>query len=135
MLAMLHQGVADPLALPECDAYCPRWGEVIEALWSSGHVQRGTLTLTDKGRERIGAVLIKQRNRLPDLSPAGSVLPFKVHVAPMGSGNQVVEDEKVWSFISEFMRKTLGLEMEAAALGMLAHAQRDKPCVTNSTWR
>ena len=61
-----------------------------------------------------------RRQQLPDLSPEGRLLPFKVHVAPMGSGSQVVEDEKVWSFISESMRKTLGLEMEAAALGALA---------------
>ncbi len=54
------------------------------------------------------------------------MLPFKVHVAPMGSGSQVVEDEQIWNFISEHMRKTLGLEMEAAALGAVAHAQRDK---------
>jgi hypothetical protein len=71
-------------------------------------------------------VLIQHRNRLPDLSPAGKVLPFRVHVAPMGSGNQVIEDEKVWDFITESMRKTLGLEMEAAAIGAVAHAQRDK---------
>jgi tetratricopeptide (TPR) repeat protein len=31
----------------------------------------------------------------------------------------------VWSDITEHLRKTLGLEMEAAALGVLAHAQRD----------
>jgi hypothetical protein len=55
--------------------------------------------LTEEGRKQIGAVLIKHRNRLPDLSPAGTVLPFNVHVAPMGSGNQVIEER-----IEEFMR-------------------------------
>ncbi|WP_240486447.1 tetratricopeptide repeat protein, partial [Hyalangium minutum] len=126
VLAQLHQGVADPSALPECDVYCPQWEKVIEDLWKTGCVEHGTLSLTDSGRTRIQALLIKHRQRFPDLSPEGAVLPFKVHVAPMGSGSQVVEDEKIWTFISESMRKTLGLEMEAAALGAVAHTQRDK---------
>ena len=126
VLAQLHQGIADPSALPECDVYCPQWEKVIEDLWETGCVKHGTLSLTDSGRERIQTLLIKHRQRFPDLSPAGEVLPFKVQVAPMGSGSQVVEDEAIWTFISESMRKTLGLEMEAAALGAVAHTQRDK---------
>ncbi|CAM3939657.1 tetratricopeptide repeat protein [Corallococcus exiguus] len=126
VLAMLHQGVSDPASHPDCEASCPQWEKVIELLWKSRDVERGTLTLTEKGRKRIGAVLIKHRNQLPDLSPTGTMLPFKVHVAPMGSGNQVVEDEDIWDLITESMRKTLGLEMEAAAIGAVAHAQSDK---------
>jgi tetratricopeptide (TPR) repeat protein/nucleoside phosphorylase len=126
VLAKLNEGVADPSQLPECDERCPQWEKVIESLWRSGDVREGSLSLTDKGRERIERILIKYRNRLPDTSPSGTLLPFKVHIAPMGSGNQVVEDRRIWSFISEHMRKTLGLEMEAAALGALAHAQRDR---------
>ncbi|WNG55263.1 tetratricopeptide repeat protein [Archangium gephyra] len=126
VLAKLHEGIADPSTLPECHEACSQWEKVIESLWTSGHVQDGALALTEEGRRRIGRILIKHRNRFPDISPSGSLVPFKVHVAPMGSGNQVVEDEAVWSFISEHMRKTLGLEMEAAALGALAHAQRDR---------
>jgi tetratricopeptide (TPR) repeat protein/nucleoside phosphorylase len=125
VLLKLAQGVEDPSTLPESAEFCSQWEKVIEALWKAGHVERGTLKLTDKGRKRIGPVMIKHRQRLPDLSPEGKALPFKVHVAPMSSGSQVVEDKRVWSFISEYMRKTLGLEMEAAALGALVHAQRD----------
>ncbi|WP_437544317.1 tetratricopeptide repeat protein [Sorangium sp. So ce367] len=125
VLAKLHEGVADPGALPECEEMCPQWADVIASLWKSGHLHDGRLALTDEGRERIGRILIQQRGRFPDLSPAGALLPFHVHVAPMGSGNKVVEDQAYWSFVSEHMRKTLGLEMEAAALGALAHAQRD----------
>jgi nucleoside phosphorylase/tetratricopeptide (TPR) repeat protein len=126
VLAMLHQGVTDPASHPEREKYCPQWGTVIEALWQSGHVQDGTLTLTEEGRKRIGRILIKHRNQLPDLSPAGEVLPFKVHVAPMGSGNQVIEGKAIWDSIAESMRKTLVVEMEAAAIGAAAHSQRDK---------
>ncbi len=126
VLAKLREGVADPASLPELNDFCPQWEKVIESLWRSGRVQDGTLSLTDEGRAHIGRVLIKHRNRLPDLLPSGSLLPFKVHVAPVGTGNQVIEDERAWSFVSEHMRKTLGLEMEAAALGALVHAQRDR---------
>ncbi|MDC0708263.1 tetratricopeptide repeat protein [Stigmatella sp. ncwal1] len=126
VLAKLQEDVTDPSQHPECEQFCLRWDSVIESLWKSGAVQDGTLLLTEQGRKRIGRVLIKHRNHLPELSPAGSVLPFKVHVAPMGSGNKVVEDHEVWSFVSEHMRKTLGLEMEAVALGALAHAQRER---------
>lgn len=125
VLAKLREGV-DPSAHPELDVFCPQWERVIESLWKSGRVQDGTLSLSEEGRGHIGRILIKHRNRLPDLTPSGAVLPFQVHVAPMGSGSQVIEDEHVWSFVSQSMRKTLGLEMEAAALGALVHAQRDR---------
>jgi nucleoside phosphorylase/tetratricopeptide (TPR) repeat protein len=126
VLAMLHQGVTDPAAHPERERHCAQWETVIEALWKNGHVQDGTLTLTEEGRKRIGRLLIKHRNQLPDLSPAGEVLPFKVQVAPMGSGNQVIEDKAIWDDIALSVRKTLGVEMEAAAIGAVAHSQRDK---------
>ncbi|WP_309894904.1 tetratricopeptide repeat protein [Archangium sp.] len=126
VLTKLRERVEDPSSLPECHEYCPQWEKVIASLWESKHVEDGTLTLSEEGRKRIGRILIQHRNRFPDTSPTGTLLPFKVHVAPMGSGNQVVEDEDVWSFVSDHMRKTLGLEMEAAAIGALAHAQRDR---------
>ncbi|WNG17964.1 NACHT domain-containing protein [Cystobacter fuscus] len=125
VLAKLNAGVTDLVSDSEFERFCPRWEQVIESLWMSGAVQDGELLLTEEGRKKIGRVLVKHRNGLPDLSPSGSLLPFKVHVAPMGSGSQVVEDARVWSYVSEHMRKALGLEMEAAALGALAHAQRD----------
>ncbi len=126
VLTKLREGVEDPSSLPECNEYCPQWEKVIASLWESKLVEDGTLTLSEEGRKRIGRILIQHRNRFPETSPTGTLLPFKVHVAPMGSGNQVVEDEEVWSFVSEHMRKTLGLEMEAAAIGALAHAQRER---------
>ncbi|MDY7230181.1 tetratricopeptide repeat protein [Hyalangium rubrum] len=126
VLLKLAEGVENPSALPESEVYCPQWEKVIDSLWRDEFVHHGTLKLTEAGLQRIGPLRIKYRNRIPDLSPTGQVLPFKIHVAPMGSGNQVIEDERAWGFISEYMRKTLGLEMEAAALGALVHAQRDQ---------
>ncbi|HVG62953.1 MAG TPA: hypothetical protein VNA24_30595 [Hyalangium sp.] len=45
VLAMLYQGVTDPASHPACDVYCPQWPKVIDALWETGHVEHGTLTL------------------------------------------------------------------------------------------
>lgn len=125
VLAKLHEGIEDPASLPECAVWCQQWETVIDSLWKEGHLEEGTLRLTDKGRKRIGAILIRHRNRLPDPSPSETLIPFKVQVAPMGSGSPVVEDEKIWTTTAAYMRKTLGVEMEAAALGALAQAQRD----------
>lgn len=126
VLAKLRDGIADPSSLPECQEFCPQWSRVIEGLWKTGDLQDAKLALAEKGHTRIQRILIKHRNRLPNLTPGGAELPFRVHVAPMGSGNKVIEDTDVWSFVSEHMRKTLGLEMEAAALGALAHTQRSR---------
>lgn len=112
---------------------CPQWEQVIEGLWKERTLADGTkgrlcedgsLVLTEAGRKFIDRELLKRRGRLPDLGPLGETLPFTVHVASFGSGDQVVEDESVWTFIAESMRKTLGLDMEAAALGAIAHYQR-----------
>jgi nucleoside phosphorylase/tetratricopeptide (TPR) repeat protein len=123
VLAKLLQGVADPSQDPESERACPQWDQVITTLWQSRDVKSGTRTLTAKGKKRIKAVLIRHRNQLPDPSPSGMSMPFKVHVAPMGSGNKVIEDPAIWSFVSEHMRTTLALEMEAAALGALVRAR------------
>jgi tetratricopeptide (TPR) repeat protein/nucleoside phosphorylase len=127
VLTKLLQGVVDPSQDPECATACPQWELVIDALWKSGEVKPATRKLTAKGKRRIEAVLIKHRNQFPDLSPVGTLMPFKVHVAPMGSGSKVIEDPAIWPFVSEHMRKTLALEMEAAALGALVLARAHLP--------
>jgi nucleoside phosphorylase/tetratricopeptide (TPR) repeat protein len=49
-------------------------------------------------------------------------LPYHVHVGPIGSGNSVEASGEVWERLATGgMRKTLAVEMEAAAIGRLAH--------------
>lgn len=122
VLDRLQAGIHDPSSEVECAECCPQWAQVIDALWKAKAVRAGTLELTEHGRARIQPIRIKHRG-LPDVSPTGALLPFKVHVAALGSGNKVVEDEAVWGQISTHMRKVLGLDMEAAALGALAQAR------------
>ncbi|HEX2573408.1 MAG TPA: hypothetical protein VH877_27920 [Polyangia bacterium] len=120
-LTRLRDGVTEPWKDPGCAVACPQWKTVIARLWASGDVEKDTLEITAQGRKRIAGVLIQHAGQIPDVSPAGKEVPFGVHVALMGSGNKVIEDPTIWPFVSSFMRKTLGIEMEAAALGMLAN--------------
>ncbi|MCP3137282.1 tetratricopeptide repeat protein [Pyxidicoccus xibeiensis] len=122
-LLKLHEGVTAPWTHPEFEQFCPQWEKVIDGLIESGSLQAPGTKLTDKGRERVESVLFRNKGRLPDLSPKGQLLPFRVHFDPMGSGSQVIEDVTYWNTVTEHMRKTLGLELEAAAIGALAQAQ------------
>jgi len=126
VLAMLHQGVDNPVALPESKDRCPQWSFVIENLWAAGDVKRNTLSITAKGRNRATRVAI-QYPQFPDMSPGGEFMPFQLHVAPIGSGSAVREDVEVWGFLTPHMRKNLALEMEASALAEVvrARAHRD----------
>lgn len=71
-------------------------------------------------------LLLAQMGTLPDTSPAGERYPLRLHVAPIGSGARVIEDDKIWRSVSQAMRKTLGLEMEAAMIGEMAHRLRHR---------
>ncbi|HWO21225.1 MAG TPA: hypothetical protein VNO30_20795 [Kofleriaceae bacterium] len=100
------------------------WAPIVTALRERKLLADTGREPTDEGRRLVDDLLFRHRDKLPDLSAAGTVEPFRLHVAPMGTGARVVEDEKIWSFITQAMRKTLGLEMESAALGEVAHRQR-----------
>lgn len=56
--------------------------------------------------------------------------PYHIHVGPMGSGNPVVGYGLIWERLAanQGMRKALAVEMEAAAVGQVAH-ERSLPFV------
>jgi nucleoside phosphorylase/tetratricopeptide (TPR) repeat protein len=110
-------GGEDPSTHAECEARCAQFEEVLESLWSKGWLVDGTLTLTAEGRRYIDRLRLKFRKGLPDPKP------FKVHVGPIGSGNKVMEDPQIFAWLSESVRTVQGLEMEAAAIGAVAHLQ------------
>jgi len=122
VLIKLHEGIANPAALPESKERCPQWSTVIENLWTVGDVKPKTRSLTAKGKKRAAGVAI-QYPQFPDLSPGGEHMPFQLHVQPIGSGSAVREDVGVWGFITPHMRKTLALEMEASALADIVRAR------------
>ena len=100
------------------------WKKLVESLRERKLLAEAGRELTDAGRSAVESLLFDNMGKLPDLSPSAAFQPFQLHVASMASGSQIIEDEKIWAFVSPAMRKTLALEMEGAALGELAHRQQ-----------
>ena len=125
-LLALRDGSSEPWKVFEPPLKDGEWQAIVAELRKRQLLAPTGRELTDEGRRLLDDLLFDHMGQLPDLSPWGALLPFQLHVAPMGTGARVVEDEKIWSFISSTMRKTLGLEMEAAAVGELAHRQHQQ---------
>lgn len=75
--------------------------------------RRGTAIPRRVDQAFLDKLLLEHRGALPDLSPTGALHPFRLHVEAIGSGTRVIEDDQIWTFVSQTMRKTLGLEMAA----------------------
>jgi nucleoside phosphorylase len=107
----------EPYDHADREVRCADYGKVLEQLWKKKFLRDGALTLTDAGRTHI------QKRRM--LHPGGSpeAAAFTVHVGPIGTGSRVVEDPEIFERLSEHMRKVLGLEMEASAIGAIAHLE------------
>ena len=84
----------------------------------------GGLRLTDRGRDRLQ----EMSDRYPDGFPRERAVP-KVHVAPMATGNRVVEDIELFPTIHRYARKTLGIDMEAAAVAAVAEVEGVEHCL------
>ena len=107
----------DPVADVDSQEKCADFDAVLARLWKKKLLEDGTLKLTKAGRKHIERVLLRHRRKLPE--PAA----FRTHVGPIASGSKVVEDAGIFERLSASVRKVLGLEMEAAAIGALAHAR------------
>lgn len=106
-----------PAKHPDRTSRCPSWKAVIEALQREHRVAIGhDLRLTDKGR----TYLARQHAVHPDGPPPDRA--FRVHVAPLASGDKVIEDREIFSRLAKSVRKVSGLEMEGAAIGLVAEA-------------
>lgn len=105
----------DPGVHADQESRCRDRPKVIEKLWKEGLLKDGTRNLTAAGRKRVERLRILYPKGLPE--PA----PFKIHVGPIGTGTAVVKDPDIFDKLSKSMRKTIGLEMEAATIGAIAH--------------
>jgi nucleoside phosphorylase len=117
-LVALHNGDATPGHDFDPNAWAATVAALREQKLLAGR------TLTDEGRRVVEDLLFRYQGRLPDLSAAGEFQPFRLHVAPLASGSQVIEDPAIWDDLAQSVRTVLALEMEGAALGQLAHCQR-----------
>lgn len=92
------------------------WKIVTQALETERIIERdGTsFKLTDAGRDEV------ERSIAFDVDPPER-LPIAIKVGPIASGNVVVKDGVTWDSLKAMgVRSVLGLEMEAAALGIAA---------------
>jgi nucleoside phosphorylase len=125
-LVALRDKVAEPWKAVDPALAAGEWQRIVAALRERKLLAAAGRELTDEGRRFVDDLLFEHMNALPDLSPTGVLHPFRMHVAPMASGARVIEDERIWHFVSQAMRKTLGIEMEVAAIGEMAHRQKPK---------
>lgn len=111
----------EPSQHADFNTACPNWSAVLPRLWRRNWLVE-PLTLTATGR--------KYAEKLALLHPGSLPAPpdFKIHVAPMATGAAVSEDTGIFPRLAKSMRKVLGIEMEASALGALG-AVHDIPVV------
>ncbi|WP_169787097.1 pentapeptide repeat-containing protein [Hyalangium minutum] len=101
---------------PDWRSQCPDLASCIRALRKSGLIDPtpGKLQLTEKGRG------LAAEERLIDPDGKRTDGPFRVHVAPIATGKTVQEDPELFERLSRHVRKVLGAEMEATAMGFVA---------------
>lgn len=76
-----------------------------------------TLSLTEYGRDEV-----ERRKAIHGTTVTAR--PYHIQVGPVGSGNYVAADGNIWNILeNNGMRKIRGVEMEAAAIGQVAHAR------------
>ena len=113
-----------PLDLGERETKCPDWTEVLKRLEKKGLIEVvGGLKLTAAGKKKVA----EHRIRYPNIPPE-SKKP-KSCVAPMGTGSQVKEDLELFPTIEHYMRAVLAVEMEAAAIGIVAEIENVDPFI------
>jgi nucleoside phosphorylase len=91
---------------------CPNWTEVIQRLIKRDWVNQ-SLLLTNDGLAKAKNLRLLYPHELPP------VAEFKIEVAPIGTGAQVVEDKGIFPRLTYSMRKVLGIDMEASGLAAL----------------
>ncbi|MGK3960997.1 pentapeptide repeat-containing protein [Sorangium sp. So ce118] len=113
-----HERAGAPLPTehPELAARCPRYSDLVLLLRKKGLLEKrpGVLKLTKKAKALVQDELLRHPRGLPD-DP-----PLRVHVGPIATGKTVREDPELFSRLRREVRKTLGAEMEAAAIGYVA---------------
>jgi nucleoside phosphorylase len=106
----------DPFQHPDFKTACPDWSSVLNRLWKRKWLVQDALELTPSGQQQANRLKLLYPHAFPE--PSG----FQVHVAPIATGAAVIEDAGIFPRLADSMRKTLGVEMEASALGALGEA-------------
>ncbi|MBL9106379.1 MAG: hypothetical protein JNL82_35985 [Myxococcales bacterium] len=112
----------------ERKARCPDWPEIVHRLVSAGLVRQAgeRLLLTAAGKRRVQA----ERSAHPDGLPPE--LPFRVHIGAIATGKTVERDGELFARLERMVCRTLGVEMEAAAIGHVAETFKRKAVVVKA---
>ena len=107
-----HDGGPAPAAHPDRKRRCPDWADVIRGLEQRGQlaVNAGTLTLTEEGR----AVVAEQKLLYLDGPPRE--LPVGVQFGAVATVASFKGAPDIFDRLRAVERRTIGLDMEAAAL-------------------
>lgn len=104
---------------------CPDWATILERLERKALIKVGRdLTLTKEGRSLAQEISIRSPDGSPEQEGAS-----KAHIAPIGSGTQVIEDPELFPQIALSVRKVLGVEMEGSAIASVAEIEGVDHCV------
>lgn len=118
----------NPIQLETRKTLCPDWLHILSQLRDEELVEivakEHKVKLTNKGKTFVS----EQRIYYPDGIKPEPNTP-KVYVAPMGTGNKVVEDPQLFPTIAQYERKILGIEMEGSAIGIVAAVEDVDYCI------
>lgn len=107
-----------PADHPERRQRCPDWGPVVERARLGDRINLSKkLSLRRDGRSYIQNLRVLH----PDALPGDPVL--RVHLGSLGTGSKVIVDPEVFETLSLMNRRIIGLEMEAAAIGLVAELE------------
>ncbi|MDC0685597.1 AAA family ATPase [Sorangium atrum] len=111
------EGGPAPAAHPDRKLSCPDWLEVIRWLEQNGDIEKhaGALALTDRGR----ATLLEEQTLYPDGHPGEP--PLRVHFGVLATVSSYRAGSDIFDRLRAIDRKTLGLDVEAAAFCDVAH--------------
>lgn len=110
----IRDGLASRDPLPYC--------EVLKSLpidFDLGHkgliaISPAGLSLTNEGAIRRQLLDVANRKRPWATDPE----QIKIHLAPIATASHLQKDPKIWDSVERHVRTTLGIEMEAAAVGV-----------------
>jgi hypothetical protein len=83
-LVALRDAVPEPWNAVGPELEGDAWKGIVEGLCERGLLAPSGRALTDAGLRLVEELLFKYQNALPDLSPTGTLHPFRLHVAPIG---------------------------------------------------
>lgn len=117
-----------PNTHPDRKVACPGWEARVTELRGDGLIklEGGRLALTEKGRAEVA----EERLVRPEGRPADP--DFKVHVGVIATGKTVRVDPGLFERLIHVERRTLGVEMEGAAIGYVAERFRARAIVVKA---